>query len=161
MKEKFNIRFFTIIFIAWAVDMISKYLSVKYLSGGNYVEVFGDLLRFQLLYNTGGVFGILQGSTLVFHILSGLAITFLVVYYYKTNLLGPTYNAAIALVLGGALGNFTDRFFYKGVVDFIDMGIGSNRWPTYNIADAFISIGALLLLLSFYQEEKKAKAEQT
>ena len=63
--------------------------------------------------------------------------------------------AALALVCGGAIGNILDRLRYEaGVVDFIDIGIGSHRFWIFNVADSAVSIGAVLLLISFYLEEK-------
>ena len=53
------------------------------------------------------------------------------------------------MILGGALGNLVDRIYPGYVIDFIDMGIGSHRWPVYNIADTAVSVGGVLLILSF------------
>ena len=66
---------------------------------------------------------------------------------------------AIAAILGGALGNFTDRFYgtTPGVVDFIDVRFGNFRWFIFNIADAFICVGAFLLAIAFYKFEKAEK----
>ena len=61
----------------------------------------------------------------------------------------------MALVSAGAIGNIIDRLrFEAGVVDFLDVGVGSYRWPIFNVADMAVSIGAVLLLISFYFEEK-------
>jgi len=146
-----------IIFGIWAADVVTKYLAVQYFSDGSSLNVLGNYLGFRLVYNTGGVFGIFQGNALLFHIMSGIAIIFLFGYYIKSPYNDIYFNLAVCFVLGGALGNFTDRFFRPGVVDFIDMGIGIHRWPTYNVADAFISMGAVLLMISFYLIEQKEK----
>ncbi len=81
-------------------------------------------------------------------------------YYYKTPETSLIFSLAIAAILGGALGNFTDRFYgtTPGVVDFIDIRLGSFRWFIFNIADAFICVGAFLLAIAFYQFEKAEKA---
>lgn len=158
-----RIRFITTIVIIWVLDFITKIWAVKALSpeAGPTINVISDLLRFRLIYNTGGVFGIFQNNPMFFQILTGIAIIFLVIYYLRTPESNRLFHTAISFVLGGAFGNFTDRFFRKGVVDFIDMGIGNHRWPTYNVADAFISVGAVLLVIAFIQIEKQAKkAEQ-
>jgi signal peptidase II len=152
--KKTNLKAIFIIIVVWGLDVVSKYFAVKYLADGSSVRILGDYLQFRLVYNTGGVFGIFQGNAMIFHILSGIAILFLLIYYLKSPYEDVFFNTAICFVLGGALGNFTDRFFRTGVVDFVDMGFGINRWPTYNVADAFISIGAVLLLISLYLTEK-------
>ena len=64
----------------------------------------------------------------------------------------------LALVAGGAVGNIVDRIrFERGVVDFLDVGIGAFRWPVFNVADAAVSVGAVLLLVSFYLEERRER----
>lgn len=168
LKEKFNYRFISIVIIAWALDFITKIWAIGALAGTNTenycysanktITVIGDFLRFSLVCNMGGVFGIFQGNPMVFQFLTGFAIIFLVFYYVKTPDNNRFFNLAISFILGGAFGNFTDRFFRPGVVDFIDMPNGfGGRWPTYNVADAFISIGAVLLAIAFFQMEKAAK----
>ena len=81
-------------------------------------------------------------------------------YYYRSPENSKVFSLAIAAILGGALGNFTDRFYgsIPGVVDFIDVRFGAFRWFVFNIADAFICVGACLLAISFYQFEKVEKA---
>ena len=159
MSKVQKYRTVAVIFICWLLDLLTKTWAVEALSDHKVVNVLGDILRFRLAFNTGGVFGIFQGNPMVFHILTGLAIIFLVVYFIKTPEKNNLFIWAISFILGGAFGNFTDRFFYYGVVDFIDMGIGSSRWPTYNFADSCISTGAVLLIIAFYQKEKAAKQE--
>lgn len=160
--EKINLRFWTIIIIIWILDFISKYYALEFLDPAKNpsvtyhgYSVIGEWFRLRLTYNTGGVFGIFQGNAFIFHMLTGIAILFLLFYYIKTADFSRLFQLSIAFILGGALGNFTDRFFRPGVVDFIDMGIGNYRWPTYNIADSFITVGAVLLAVAFYQIEKK------
>ncbi len=160
IMKKFNIRFICIVIIVWAADTFSKLWAVKALTSQPKLEFLGELLQFRLIYNTGGIFGVAPGNALVFQALTGMAITFLLLYYYKHPDRGSLFDLSISLVLGGALGNFTDRFFRPGVVDFIDMdffdipAIGIYRWPTYNIADAFISVGTVLMIISFLSFER-------
>ena len=155
--KKVSLKAIGIIIIVWFADVLSKYFAVKNLSDGSSFQIVSDLLELKLVYNTGGVFGIFQGNAMVFHLMSGMAILFLLIYYLRAPYEDTLFNLSVCFVLGGALGNFTDRFFRPGVVDFIDMGFGIHRWPTYDVADAFISIGAVILLISFYLTEKQEK----
>ena len=157
MSRAVKCRFVSVVVVIWILDFLTKWWAVDALSGGRSVPVLGDWLRFYLVYNTGGVFGIFQGNPMVFQSLTGVAIIFLLVYFIKTPDKNNLFIWAVSFILGGAFGNFTDRFFRIGVVDFIDMGIGTKRWPTYNVADSCISIGACLLIIAFYQMEKKQK----
>ena len=147
-----------LIIFLWLIDVSSKFAVYKYLSDGSILNVLGDLLRFRLVYNTGGVFGIFQGNATLFHIMSGIAIIVLFVYYLKSPYQDTPFVVAVCLILGGALGNFTDRFFISGVVDFIDMGFGAYRWPTYNMADVWLFFGAVTLMIYFYKVEKLEQA---
>ncbi len=162
IKQKVDIKFISTFIIIWALDMATKFWALDFLDAAKNpeyaysgYEVLGNFLRFRLTHNTGGVFGIFQGNAIIFHILTGFAILFLLFYYIKTPDFSRMFQISISFIVGGALGNFTDRFFRPGVVDFIDMGIGTYRWPTYNVADSFITVGALVLALAFYLMEKK------
>jgi signal peptidase II len=159
--HKFSSRFFIVVSLIWIADAITKIWAVDSLSNGETIEVLGTYLRFRLVYNTGGVFGTFQGNPMIFQFLTGFAIVFLFFYFIKTPEDSPLFRTSVSLIMGGAFGNFTDRFFRHGVVDFIDMGVGYYRWPTYNIADSFISTGAVLLAIAFYKIEKELKAKQS
>jgi signal peptidase II len=67
---------------------------------------------------------------------------------------------AYSLILGGALGNLLDRFMYGAVVDFIDFHVNLYHWPTFNLADSFICIGAFIYLLSFTNKKKGKNVKQ-
>ena len=242
MKKKFSIAFISTVVLIWAVDLLSKFWALDALKNNHSIDFIGTTasslyLRFSLVFNRGGIFGILQGHTIIFQLLTAAAIVFLIIYYYKAEEEKKTFVFAIAFILGGAFGNFTDRIIdiNRGVVDFIEMGVnlgeplgrvevlnpgqgytepptvkfvsetgegaravaeinegkvsaiklleagngyhsiprvviesakGSGAtamatlsaipqrpWPTYNVADAFISIGFILLLISFIQAE--------
>lgn len=155
--NRLNIRFISTVILVAAADILTKLWAVKNLDNYKQIILIEEYLTFKLVYNTGGVFGIFQGNPMFFQVLTGLAIIFLVIYYLKTPEYSTGFSVAISFILGGAVGNFTDRFFRPGVVDFIDMGIGTSRWPTYNIADAFISTGAVLLAIAFFVLERRAK----
>ncbi len=161
MTNAVKYRFCSVIFIIWGFDFFTKWWAVDALSNNKFIPIFGDWLRFYLIYNTGGVFGIFQGNPMIFQSLTGVAILFLLIYFIKTPDKNNLFIWAVSFILGGAFGNFTDRFFRHGVVDFIDMGIGNTRWPAYNIADSCISIGAFLLIIAFYQMEKALKKSES
>jgi len=156
-KKKFNQKFIAGVIAVWSMDILTKIWAVQNLVENQHKPFLGDTLQFVLRFNTGGIFGIFQNNALFFQFMTGIAIILLIVFYVKTPSNVKIFDFAVSLILGGALGNFTDRFFREGVVDFIDMGIGSSRWPTYNLADAFITIGAAFLLYSLYLIEKEEK----
>jgi signal peptidase II len=160
-RTKFTPLFLTVLGVVYSCDLLSKLWILRRLgSVGQSEAIIDNFLYFTLTRNEGGVFGMMQGHAWLFQILTGFAIIFLIYYYYKTPENSLLFSLAIAAILGGALGNFTDRFYgaTPGVVDFIDIRIGSFRWFIFNIADTFISVGAFLLAIAFYRFEKAEKA---
>ena len=92
--------------------------------------------------NTGSAFGLFRGQPLILTIASILAIGFIVYYYRTQSTRRPIFRFTVGLLLGGALGNLTDRLRMGEVVDFIDVG----RWPVFNLADSSIVVGMTLLV---------------
>jgi signal peptidase II len=110
--------------------------------------IIGDLVRIAKNYNTGGIFGLFGDSALLLALASTFVIAMIVVYQGTEGMRSPwLLNVALGLLLGGAIGNLIDRLRLGAVIDFVDMGIGSFRWYTFNVADASISTALLLLIL--------------
>jgi signal peptidase II len=131
---------------AFLIDQISKVLIVSTLTPFEPpVNVIGTLLRFKLTYNPYGVFSISFGPNVLYYVLSIVGIVFLTIV--GLSLKDKTGVVVFGIIIGGALGNIFDRVRLDYVIDFIDMGFGSLRWFTYNLADAFITVGAILLLV--------------
>ena len=124
-------------------------------------EVIGETVRLTLVFNPGAAFGLHLGpySRWIF---TGLTIGALVLLWelYRTTRAGDFVRTlALSLVCGGALGNLVDRLKSgRGVVDFIDVGVGSMRWPTFNVADMAVSCGAVLLAIVLWKEDAAAAA---
>ncbi len=122
-------------------------------------EVWGDVLRWTLVYNPGAAFGLHLGeySRWIFLVLTVGALVILGRLYRQTAPGDRWRTLAIALVTAGALGNLIDRIISpNGVVDFIDVGIGNRRWPTFNVADMAVSTGAILLAVVLWGEDRAA-----
>ena len=111
-------------------------------------ELLGDWLRIDLIHNAGGLFGMLQGSAYVLGVVSIGVVVALVAVELATAWRSWILTLTIGLLLGGAIGNFIDRFHFGYVVDFVDMGIGASRFYVFNIADSAVtvSIGLILVL---------------
>ena len=134
---------------------------------GSSRPVFGDFFRLTYIENPGMAFGIDVGGKLYFSIFSIIASIAIIYYLYRTRHERVSFRIALAMILGGAVGNLIDRVFYgvlfgEGplffgkVVDFFDVdffnvtiwGYHLSRWPVFNIADASVTVGVLLLLLT-------------
>lgn len=124
-------------------------------------EVIGEFLRFTLSYNEGAAFGmhVGDGSRWFF---AGLAVGIIALMLWATRDLTreSTLGAiGLPLVLGGAVGNLLDRLREAGaVVDFIDVGVGTTRFWTFNVADSGITVGAICLVLALWSGERDTKA---
>ena len=124
-------------------------------------QVIGDVVRFTLAYNPGAAFGMSVGPYSRY-IFGTFALVALVVLWRLFRMSGPAQRAgdririlALALAWGGAAGNLVDRFRSpQGVVDFIDVGFGDTRWPTFTVADMAVSTGAVLLAWVLWQEDR-------
>ncbi len=128
------------------LDQATKLLTKKYMLLGHSEKILGDFVRYTYIQNTGMAFGIHIGNRLVFTIFSLLASLVILGYLFKARGDRPMVRVSLALILGGAIGNLIDRIFSGAVVDFIDVGIGSLRWPVFNVADSAVSIGMILLI---------------
>jgi signal peptidase II len=141
-------------------DVITKAMAVYTLHPvGLPHEVFGDAVRLTLVYNPGAAFGLHVGphSRWVFLALTALVLLALWRLYGQTRDRDNVRTASLALVCGGAVGNAIDRVrSADGVVDFIDIGAGLARWPTFNLADVAVSSGAFLLAWVLWGEERAA-----
>jgi signal peptidase II len=139
------------LFIALTVllaDRVSKEGISSLLSSGAPIDLLGSSLRLIRSENRGGLFGLLQGSAPLLALLSLGVIALLIVVHEREGRQQPSLlTLALALLIGGALGNLVDRLANGFVFDFIDIGIGTTRFWTFNVADMEISLGILLLLV--------------
>lgn len=122
-------------------------------------EVLGDWVTFTLLYNRGAAFGLHLGefSRWIFTALTVGAVVILVRMYRSAAEGDRIKLVSLGMILGGAIGNLIDRLrSAQGVVDFIDVGIGDHRWPTFNVADIGVSCGAVLLAWVLWREDRAA-----
>ncbi len=140
------------------LDVISKAVAVAVLSpAGIPRPVAGEWLRLALVYNPGAAFGLSLGahSRWVFLLLTVVALVVLAGMYRRTASHQLPRALALSLVAAGAAGNGIDRVrSARGVVDFVDLGIGALRWPTFNVADLAVTGGAALLAWVLWQEDR-------
>ena len=107
-------------------------------------------------YNTGVAFGLFQGKSQIFAVLAVLVAIAIIYYFPRVPANDWTLRIAMGLQLGGALGNLYDRIFNVGeVTDFISVG----NFPVFNVADASISVGVLVLLLGIWMQDRKKPAQ--
>lgn len=143
--------------IALSLDALTKGWAEQTLTLYQPMPVLGNLLRFTLGYNTGLTFGLFANSGYSPLIVTGIIIFGIFIWVLRGVHSGEFSRTAVWLlgfILGGAVGNIADRAIDLRVTDFLDMGIGTTRWYTFNLADAFIVFGTLFLLLTTLSEKK-------
>ena len=134
-----------------AFDQWTKWLVEAHLPHLASVRIIPGLLNFTHVRNTGVAFGLFasgHGGTvhaLALSLVGALALAVVLVYFWRTPARDQLLLVALALVLGGAIGNLTDRVAGGAVTDFIDVYVGTYHWHTFNVADSAITIGLLLM----------------
>lgn len=149
--------FWPVLVLVATIDFCTKALAVSRLLPQHLPhDVFGAAVRFTLVYNPGAAFGLHVGqySRWIFMVLTIVALVILGRLYVATKNGDAIRTLSLALVCGGAVGNLIDRIKSpEGVVDFIDIGLRDSRWPTFNIADMAVSLGAFLLAWVLWGED--------
>ena len=152
-----NLSFVLLIFL---LDRISKiyviYLDKKFL--GN--EIFSSkFLNISLIWNEGVAFGLFSFDEKIFYnILTTIILVIILIIFFMTIQSKRFKKYSLLMILGGALGNFFDRIYYKAVPDFIDFHVGNFHWFIFNVADILITLGVFfMIILEFIDrnEEKK------
>ena len=145
---KENYLFIILILSLFFVDRFTKIEIINVLENKNYLFI-NDYLNFNLVFNTGIGFGLLSLDAGIFYniisLLIFLIILLLVFLMIKSNTREKIF---FSFIIGGALGNLYDRIIFKAVPDFIDFHVQELHWFTFNIADIFISLGIIFMILN-------------
>ena len=149
-----NSYFLIIILIIFSIDRYSK---IKIINNfGDTSFYINDFLNFDLLWNIGIGFGLLSSNSSIFYNLISTIIAFVIIFLIIIGIKSDKFDKiAFSVIIGGALGNFYDRIYFKAVPDFIDLHFKDFHWFTFNIADIFITIGVLCLITKgFFVKDK-------
>lgn len=145
------------------LDQITKLMAQQLLPPYQPVPILGDFFRLTYIYNPGAAFGLHIGpaSRYIFLGLTVACVAVLLSWFRGTPSSNRLRLTAIALVTAGALGNFIDRLrSSRGVIDFLDFGLADLRWPVFNVADIGVTIGAILLAISLWREDRPPEADE-
>jgi len=139
------------------LDRMSKIWVDKHVGRGDFITVIPKVFRISHVFNTGAAFSLFANSispAMVRNVLIGfsmVAIAVVLVMIWHAGRLFSVTGVALALILGGAIGNVYDRIAFRYVVDFLEVTIVHYHWPDFNVADSCIVIGACLLLLEIFR----------
>ena len=153
------ISFSFIVLLLIILDQITKAIAVTTLSDINCIILIKDFLSFELVYNYGAAFGILNGSRILFIIITVIVCLFIELFYIRIPDIKRYTPLKISCIgiFAGAIGNFIDRVKQGYVVDFIACDFGTYSFPRFNMADIYITVTAFLLifLLIFYYKDNE------
>lgn len=138
------------------VDQLTKFLVVKYMTIGQSISVIDNFLYITSHRNEGAAWGILQGKMIFFYVVTLVVIGVVILWIRNLDIKKEKLLViALALILGGALGNFIDRVMYQHVVDFINTYIFGYDFPIFNIADSALCIGVFLMAVDAILDVKR------
>ena len=140
---------FIIILIIFAFDRISKLYILNLAETEKYLDIyFNSFLNFHLIWNTGVGFGLFSSEANFYYNLITILIVLINIIILIMIVKSQDYKLFFLLmILGGSFGNLFDRFYYKAVPDFIDVHYNGFHWFIFNVADVFISIGVICLII--------------
>ncbi|WP_339219500.1 signal peptidase II [Paenibacillus sp. FSL H8-0332] len=146
--------YFLIALIVFVIDQGTKYLIATRLELAEQIPVIKDFFIITSHRNRGAAFGILEGQQWFFIVITVVVVCGIVWYLNKARKTRKLLPTALALVLGGAIGNFLDRILSGEVVDFLMFNFGSYTFPIFNVADSCIVVGVGLIILDTLLEVK-------
>ena len=150
MIKATGLRWLWLTLVVLIVDQVSKQLAVSELVLHEAVPLMPSL-NLMLAYNSGAAFSFLSSASgwqRWFFVILALAVSTVLIFWLRRLTSAQSMQAsALALILGGALGNVWDRLLYGYVIDFIDVYYGAWHFPVFNIADSAITVGAVLLII--------------
>jgi len=141
------------------LDRLSKIWIDKHVESGHFITVIPGVFRISHVFNTGAAFSLfaeslsplaVRNALIVFSIVAVIVVLGMI---WRVGRVFSWTGVALGLILGGAIGNLYDRFYYHYVVDFLEVRIIHYHWPDFNVADSCIVIGACLLLLEIFRKQ--------
>lgn len=157
-----GVVFWPVVVVVLLADLATKAFAESALGPAGFAHrIVGDVVRFNLVYNPGAAFGLTLGpySRAIFLALTAVILRVLWALYRTTRDRHDARVFALGLLVAGAVGNAIDRVRSpSGVVDFLDVGVGAHRWPTFNLADVAVTAGAVLLFVVLWREEQRTPA---
>lgn len=147
-------RYYILALFIIGIDQLSKWLVITKMDVYEQIPIIDQFFYLTSHRNEGAAWGILQGQMLFFYIITAIVVIGLIYYMQRYARDFALLAISLSLILGGAIGNFIDRLFRKEVVDFLDFVLFSYDYPIFNIADSFLVIGVIGIVIATIFEER-------
>lgn len=148
----------TLIFLI--IDIVSKVIVSRYILLDKSIKLINDFLYITYVRNTGAAWSMFSSRSVLVLIISSFIILGIILHVYKNKPKKRMEKIAYSLIIGGALGNLINRITYGYVIDFIDIKIFKYDYPIFNLADSFIVIGVILLVIYTWRCENGNKGRR-
>ena len=147
---KKNIFYFFLVLLIFILDRISKLWIISIFNSENNLEIkISSFINLNLIWNKGIAFGLFSyGEKFEYNLLTGLIIIISAIVFWMIIKTKGLEKFGFLMILGGALGNIFDRLYYSAVPDFIDIYYKNFHWFVFNVADIFITVGVLMLIIN-------------
>ena len=156
MKRQYYVGLsLTVTFLILIIDQLTKYIIATSMKLGDSVAVLPGFLNITSHRNDGAAWGILSGKMGFFYVVTVIILVVLIVFYIREAKHNLFMQLALSLLFAGALGNFIDRVLHGEVVDFIDTYILGYDFPIFNVADASLTIGVILIIIALLTDTNK------
>jgi signal peptidase II len=141
------------------LDQLTKWLVVKNMELYERISIVDPYIGLLSHRNKGAAWGMLEGQMWLFYIVTIIVVAGIIYFFHKEEKGHPVFAISLMLLLGGAIGNFIDRLWRKEVVDFVDVLIPviNYDFPIFNVADAALTVGVILIIIHMILDEKKNK----
>ena len=143
-----------------ALDQASKLLVQRNMELYQAIDLIGGFFRIVYVRNTGAAFSILTDRVYLLIPVAVVAVVLILFFYFRLEKDERWMRLSLSFVLGGALGNLTDRIAYGSVVDFMDLFWRNFHWPTFNFADVFIDVGVAMIIIKILFFDRRGRTEE-
>ena len=148
---------YSISFIVLLFDQLIKLIVMNNMKLHQEITIIPNFFSIYYIENTGAAFSILGNKTLLLIIVSVICLILMKEYIKKEKEMSNLSIISLGMIIGGTIGNLFDRILYKAVIDYLAFDIFKYSFPVFNLADIAITVGAALLLLSYFIDNKKKK----
>ncbi|TGB00218.1 lipoprotein signal peptidase [Sporolactobacillus shoreae] len=149
--------YYLVALVIFLLDQLSKWMVIRNMSVGESISIIPNVFYLTSLRNTGAAWNILEGQFIFFFIITVAVLAVVIYYMQKAGRKQPLLGLSLAFIIGGTVGNFSDRLFRGEVVDFIHVYIVHYNFPVFNLADSSLFIGVILLIIYLFLDGRKEK----
>lgn len=149
--------YYLVALVIFLLDQLSKWMVIRNMSVGESISIVPNVFYLTSLRNTGAAWNILEGQFIFFFIITVAVLAVVIYYMQKAGRKQPLLGLSLAFIIGGTVGNFSDRLFRGEVVDFIHVYIVHYNFPVFNLADSSLFIGVILLIIYLFLDGRKEK----